>query len=389
LEAIQGYDGKVEAIVYLPDTNKTTDDFLLVMNRFSPYTRKSLLEPIPFEALGLLVNDKGLKEEEQQLLLVPNNSVLKRQISYVDFGFTGGRRTSRKGQEDGISAPILKPGTDQPVVKQTFEALSKVLQHLDFPFCKNPQVDKKHSKRNSKFAATISPQNRLEALRINQTTASSKCNSHSDKLNNPLLSLVRSIHRFIVIHGILYRLAITGYSRKSVGDFLLRLDTFGAAIEFICHEFAAMDSGQNILSSDVLLMGTTFNGLQGFCTVLTKCNMDPWLYYSPVIHFPLLLLQKFGLSYPELMSVMVAYTKMPFSTYYFATAAKALLLLSSDDELITSCQSFRFGLYLFQLMVAFRNEMDKQKNNIPIRWGVDGPERRIVGWPPVRHLAVG
>jgi hypothetical protein len=99
--------------------------------------------------------------------------------------------------------------------------------------------------------------------------------------------------------------------------------------------------------------------------------MDPWLYYSPVIHFSLLLLQKFGLSYPELMSVMVAYTKMPFSTYYFAIAAKALLLLSSDDELITSCRSCRFGLYLFRLMVAFRIEMDKQKINIPMSWGVD------------------
>jgi hypothetical protein len=78
------------------------------------------------------------------------------------------------------------------------------------------------------------------------------------------------------------------------------------------------------------------------------------------------------------MSVMVAYTKIPFRTYYFATAAKAMLLLSSkipfrtyyfataakamlllssNDELITSCRSFRFGLYLFWLMVVFQIEM--------------------------------
>jgi hypothetical protein len=117
------------------------------------------LEPIPFEALSLLVYDEGMEKEEQQLLLVPNNSVLKCQIFYVDFGFTGGRCTSRKGRDDGISVRVPKPGTDQPVVKQTFEALTKVLQHADFPFCKNPHVDKKHSKRNSKFAATVSPQN--------------------------------------------------------------------------------------------------------------------------------------------------------------------------------------------------------------------------------------
>jgi hypothetical protein len=80
---------------------------------------------------------------------------------------------------------------------------------------------------------------------------------------------------------------------------------------------------------------------------------------------------KFGLSYPELMLVMVAYTKMPLITYYFATVAKAMLLLSSDNELITSCRSFRFGLYLFRLMVAFRIEMDKQKINMPMSFGVD------------------
>jgi hypothetical protein len=60
--------------------------------------------------------------------------------------------------------------------------------------------------------------------------------------------------------------------------------------------------------------------------------MDPWLYYSSVIHFSLLLLQKFALSYPELMLVMVACTKMPFSMYYFVMVAKAMLRLSSSDE---------------------------------------------------------
>jgi hypothetical protein len=32
LEAIQGYDSEIEDVIYLPDANKTTDDFLLVMN---------------------------------------------------------------------------------------------------------------------------------------------------------------------------------------------------------------------------------------------------------------------------------------------------------------------------------------------------------------------
>jgi hypothetical protein len=160
LEAIQGYDGEIEAIVHLPNANKTTNDFLLLMNQFSPDERERLLESIPFEALGLLVYNEAMKEEEQQLLLVPKHSVLKHQIFYIDFGFTGGHQcTSRKGHDDGISAPVPKPGTYHPLVKQTFEALTKVLQHVDFPFCKNPHVDKKHSKRNSEFAAMISQQN--------------------------------------------------------------------------------------------------------------------------------------------------------------------------------------------------------------------------------------
>jgi hypothetical protein len=82
-----------------------------------------------------------------------------------------------------------------------------------------------------------------------------------------------------------------GYSPKSVGDFLLWQDAFKAVIEFICHEFAVMDPEQKILSADVLLSGKTLDVLQGFGAIRTKCNMDPWLYYSPVIHFSLLLLK--------------------------------------------------------------------------------------------------
>jgi hypothetical protein len=43
LEAIDGYKGEIESIVYLPGANKTTDDFLLVMNQFSPNERERLM----------------------------------------------------------------------------------------------------------------------------------------------------------------------------------------------------------------------------------------------------------------------------------------------------------------------------------------------------------
>jgi hypothetical protein len=83
------------------------------------------------------------------------------------------------------------------------------------------------------------------------------------------------------------------------------------------------------------------------------------------------------MSYPELMLVMVvaSSTKMPFRMYYFATAAKAMMLLSSTDEPITSCRIFRFGgLYLFclfQLMFSFQIETKEQKIKIPMSFGVD------------------
>jgi hypothetical protein len=46
LEALDGYNGKIEAIVYLPDANKTTHDFLLVMNQLSPDKHERLMGPI-------------------------------------------------------------------------------------------------------------------------------------------------------------------------------------------------------------------------------------------------------------------------------------------------------------------------------------------------------
>jgi hypothetical protein len=74
------------------------------------------------------------------------------------------------------------------------------------------------------------------------------------------------------------------------------------------------------------------------------------------------------------MSVMEAYTKIPFSTYYFATAAKAMLPLSSTDQPIKSCGSFNFGLHLcrlFRIMVSFQIETKEQKIKIPTSFGVD------------------
>jgi hypothetical protein len=369
-EAIDNYDGVIESVVYFPDSNKSTDDFLLVKNQFSSDEHERLIGPMPFEALGRLVYDEANKEGPREALL-RERSGLKRQNLYMDLGYTAGQCTSRQGRDDGISSPVLKPGTDQPVVKVTFELCSKVLLEMAFPFCKNPHFDKKHPKRHSQFASLISPANRLEALRISLTNATTICHSHSDKHNDPLLSLVLTIHRFIEIKGVLYRVSITGYSRKSIGDFLLRQDTFGAAIEFICQEFAVMDSKHRCFSSDVLNSGHHMKGVQGFGAISTRCNMDPWLYYSPVIHFSLLLLQKFALSYPELMSVMTAYTKMPFSTYYFAAAAKALLLLSPSDDLITSCRGFRFGLYLLRLMMSIQLRTKERNIKIPIRFGLD------------------
>jgi hypothetical protein len=51
-EVAEKCDGEIEAIVYFPDANKTTNAFLLVRNQFSFDERNWLIVPIPFEALG-------------------------------------------------------------------------------------------------------------------------------------------------------------------------------------------------------------------------------------------------------------------------------------------------------------------------------------------------
>jgi hypothetical protein len=81
-----------------------------------------------------------------------------------------------------------------------------------------------------------------------------------------MYTLLLQSNWFIEIHGILYRLTITGYLLKSIGDFLLQLHIFGAAIEFNC-QFAVMDYRQKIILPDVLLLGKTFDGLKGFCAI--------------------------------------------------------------------------------------------------------------------------
>jgi hypothetical protein len=82
--------------------------------------------------------------------------------------------------------------------------------------------------------------------------------------------------------------------------------------------------------------------------------MDPFGYYQPFLHFGLLLVQHYQLSYPETISMVTAMEVVPNTCYFFALAAQSLLQMPAN-HLHSLHPGFAFGYLLSLLIIKWRN----------------------------------
>jgi hypothetical protein len=206
--------------VHPPTENVLNHEFVKIINVGFDDSTRQLLSSIPLKAIaGQLHRKTVLKAPPSN----PSSGTLRRQQYHKDVGFTMGKCLIGK-DELGVSLPYPKPQTDYSHIK-AMVVLSKLLKHHIFADLKDTvYFDLVHKKRREDFAGKFHPDNVLEALRSALSNAQHPCGCHDDSHNDvhPSFSPVITFSVFVKIDGVVYRLALIGYSRKAIREYYER-----------------------------------------------------------------------------------------------------------------------------------------------------------------------
>jgi hypothetical protein len=215
---------------------------------------------------------------------------VKRQSSFVDYGYCGGKSHSR--QEDGMTEPSLLKGTDEEIPIQILQKLSGLIGKFF------PEVWRGMTReRRESYANKLAANNTIEYLRLAKTEVSSSergkretCNLHGDEKNDPLFS------GCVIFSKVIWTGPTTGerYSaicatRRSIGASIKRANkTIGPALPFVmdCYRKCSIKRRSISLAFCDLdwhkATGTFPNGLPYHGI---PCHLAGNFYISPVAHY--------------------------------------------------------------------------------------------------------
>jgi hypothetical protein len=167
---------------------------------------------------------------------VRSSGNLKLPLGFAQVNVTG------RDEETSIATPQLNKDTFKHV--ECFIAVSRILQ--TFTLISLPLTEKCNDRLNW-FAKKIHPSNLLEGLTLAGTyikynsndPSTSLFHCHIDGINSPTSPsnyiLIVGMDRFI--NGRLIRISLIGFARKSVDDFLHRMELFKPVLEAIDHYY--------------------------------------------------------------------------------------------------------------------------------------------------------
>ena len=205
-------DINLDLCIYPPTEDLLDSPFAKVINIHFDALTEGLIDSIPLVEIATAVHQETVIHP----VATPKNKI-KRQQYHKDVGFTTGRCLI--GKDDlGVSVPALKPSTDDIHVK-AMVAISALLKHHIFSDLKDiVYFDTVHASRAADFAQQLDPDNVLEALRSALSNVLHPCGCHGDAHNDnhPNFQPVITLSFFIVIDGVIYHLALIGYSRLSI-----------------------------------------------------------------------------------------------------------------------------------------------------------------------------
>jgi hypothetical protein len=344
--ALESFDDAMVVYLYLPERNYK-NHFLTVRN--------SLERVQPFV-------DQIDWMEVHRLACRPKQTIAKksvgrkRQDTFEDTGFCSSVNQTREGTLDGVAEPRMKPGTTtNSEVTNAYVVLSKFLAKTGARWSSDPlYYDPLEPQRQKRFAGRIHVDNVFECMRMSVTDLQSKCACHRDEHNstNPAFSAVVGLSVVRKVGGKEVRIAINAQGRRSIDDCLSRSTTYGPLIAMVVETFESMPPSRQILSKSSFDKHNV-GGMAGFLCTKSPCHMDPMSFYQPFLHYSLLLVNHFGLSFPETVSIISAIEVVPNTAYWFSVAAQALLCIRPSD--LSGChRGFAFGYLVASLVLKFR-----------------------------------
>lgn len=351
LSTFEDYDDGIEVYVYLKGEDYG-NHFMTVRNSYAAV--KEYVDRIDWFEIHRLACDPKKKVAKGGR----GSLETKRAAIYEDTGFCSSVCQTRIGTSDGISVPRLKPETlTEPAVVNGYSVLSKFVRNTVAKWSGNQRslyVDPSQPERQEKFAGKIHSTNVLECMRLSVTDITSKCGCHRDLHNstNPAFSAVVGVSVIRNINGIDQRVAVNAQGRRSVDESIDRSRMYGPMLRMVADEYERMPEERKVVSR-ALLVGRDLVGMHGFRCIKNPCNMDPMAYYQPFLHYTLRLIEHFGLSFPETMSVVAAIEVVPNTAYFFSAAAEALL--ATPQATLSRChRGFAFGYLLASILVNLR-----------------------------------
>ena len=356
VSALDCYDDDMPVYLYLKGQDYS-NHFLLVQNSLSAV--KPYMERINWFSIYRSTCIPPKKSITASRIAKP------RQANFWDTGYCSSVSQSRDGTSDGVSEPRLKPGTKDKASVEAFVCLSDFCIRNPVKWtAKNEALfeDIRNPDRRDRFAAKIHPDNILESKRNTSTHLESRnydllesiCICHED-LHNPDTEncmAVIGMSKILPVDGELRRVGINGQGRKSVDDSLGRGNKYRPMVETVISEYEKMPDERRVVSK-ALFEGNDGGGLPGFVCLRNHCNMDPMAFYQPFIHYSILLIEHFGLTFPETIGLVSAIEVLPNTAYYFCIAAESLLAMS-PSELKRCHRGFAFGYLMSKLLLEYR-----------------------------------
>jgi hypothetical protein len=142
----------------------------------------------------------------------------------------------------------------------------------------------------------------------------------------------------------------------------------------VLSKYQKVPDARKVVSKSLLLRNDVA-GMVGFRCVMYPCKMDHISYIQPFIHYSLLLVEQFGLTFPETVSLVAATEVLPNTAYYFAAAAESLLCIS-PAKLHLSHWGFAFCYLLASLLLYFQRIRSNSwpKERFSIYWDPEVPD---------------
>jgi hypothetical protein len=214
----------IQLHVHEATENVTDHPFVRVINVGFDLATEGIISSIPWKSIANTLYKETIlpgviAETSETIVPVPPP---KRQQYHKDVGFTSGRSVTGK-DELGVILPVVKQtDADHRVAMAGLGTLLK--SHIFEDLKETVYFDALNLERTSKFAGKLAPNNILEALRSALSNAQHPCGCHEDAHNDlhPRFSPVITVSIFLEINGIVYRLALIGYSRRSIREYYER-----------------------------------------------------------------------------------------------------------------------------------------------------------------------